>query len=201
MAKQVSDLLKEALGILNDPRSVRWAPSELLGYLYDGAAALAAVYPEQFAVTSNLALVAGARQTIPADGFMIMRVNRALDNSDNPGRSVREVDYRVLSAHDPSWTAATGEPVREWARDPTDPTVFWVSPPQPATPQKAEVVYASVPSPITMASTLPTDETYASALLDYVVGRAFQKDSQVGSAEMAAMHMGRFDEVLNGQSA
>lgn len=193
---QTDDLLSSARTILNDSGAVSWTDAELLRYLNEGIAALAEYRPEEFATTAVVSLVAGTKQTVPTSGFRILKVIRAVGNDDSPGRGARQVTLDSLNAHDPNWAGATGAALREYALDPHEPTTYWVNPPQPATPLKAEISYAVYPSAAAAGQDLPVDKRYTGALLDYTLARAFEKDADYGDDPRGQMHMNQFLGVV-----
>ena len=62
-----------------------------------------------------------------------------------------------------------------------------------------EVIYSTAPADITYSSTavITLDDIYANAILDYMLYRAYQKDSEyAGNAERSMMHYQSFANAL-----
>lgn len=190
---KVASVLNDVLGTLNDPDARSWTHAELLGWLTQGVNQVLAQHPDQNTKVAAVTAVAGAKQSIPSDGFSIISV---LDNGS--GREPRKVDPVALGAFDVSWRTAAPAPAREWAPDRVDPRVFWLNPPA-AGGESLSVEYAALIASLSMADELPIDDRFVAPLHDYVVSMAKAKDSHVAAdAAMADMHRKRFMEAISG---
>jgi hypothetical protein len=66
-----------------------------------------------------------------------------------------------------------------------------------------EIIYSIAPSDITYSSsvTISLDDIYANAILDYMLYRAYQKDSEyAGNADRSMMHYSSFANALGMKS-
>lgn len=195
-----SAIVDKAEIILQDTTNTRWDPAELLGWLNDGQRE--AVSLKQFAndKNQNLLLVTGTKQTIPADGISLLEVVRNMGtNGATPGPAVRIVDREALDAAVPNWHAATAAAeVKHYVFDQRDPTHFYVYPPQPAANQGyVEIIYAAAPADIALGTAITLDDVYANAILDYILYRAYLKDSDSPvNAQRAANHYAAFGNSL-----
>lgn len=200
MTTTVRDLIDRVLTAVNDPDADDWSAPELIGYLNEGIDVLVTLVPDQFVAIETLQLVAGVKQTLPAQGFRFLRVNRAVTAADALGPAAREVSLRALEQHYPGWHTATPGLVREWAADPGEPTTFWVNPPQDAVaPAKAQVQYVKRPEYVDIGEQLPVDPMYDAALVEYVLYRAYSKDADyAGQDGRANMHYMNFKGAVGG---
>jgi hypothetical protein len=87
------------------------------------------------------------------------------------------------------------------AYDPADSNIdFYVFPPQPATGMASiEIVYSKVPAIIPTGATevITIRDIYANALLDYVLYRAFGKDSEYGNqSDRSQIHYKMFSQAI-----
>jgi hypothetical protein len=199
----VASLLSRAAIILQDTTNVRWPLAELLGWLNDGQREVARVKPNSNVKTVPVQLVAGAKQQLPVDGVALVDLARNLGSDGNtPGRSIRKVDRRILDAQVPYWSAMTPtSEVVHYCYTNTDPKIFYVYPPQPATGSYAEMQYLSAPIDITdQTSTITLDDIYAAPILDYILYRAYQKDADYSQNEgLSQVHWQAFNSALAGK--
>ena len=90
--------------------------------------------------------------------------------------------------------------------DPRQPREFLVYPPATSA-ARLEITYAQIPSPHTLTAqqltnaatteTIRIDDSFANALLDYVLYRAYSKDAeQQGNAARAVAHFQAFQNSL-----
>jgi hypothetical protein len=120
---------------------------------------------------------------------------------------VRLVNRRTLDDQRKGWYADTPTvSIEEYMFDPRQPREFLVYPPA-TTAARLEVAYAQIPSPHTLtetqltnpatAETIRIDDSFANALLDYVMYRAYSKDAeQQGNAARAVAHFQAFQNSL-----
>lgn len=203
MAFTAKDVMKRASSILQDDGAVRWPATELCDYLNDGLRELASMKPNAKTVTTSLTLVAGAKQTLPAAYTILSRVIRN-DNATGTGakKSISTLTKReVMDSQIPNWQDTSVLPaslnVTHVIHDIVDPRTFYVVPSNLGA-GKIEVVVGSLPATIpfpTGALMLDLDnyttdvdvsDVYRNALVDYVVYRAFSKDSGIPAAAQRA---------------
>lgn len=193
-------IINAAAYTLQDATNKRWTRAELLGYLNDGQRDLCLIKPEAYTINASQQLVAGVRQSIPATGaaFVAMRYNLGTTGS-TIGRTPRVTDLEVMGRNVPKWAAASASAeVQEVMHDPKDPKVFYVSPPQPASNQGyAQVVYHGVPTDLgAEASTIVLDDVYKTALVNYVIYRAYLKEGEFINPAGAMAHRAEFLGLL-----
>jgi hypothetical protein len=206
---KVVDLISRARTILQDTTSVRWALSELQWWLNDGYRETLIFRPDSNTLTGEFTCVAGPRQvlasTFSAASRLISVVRNTATTSNKYG--VRLVDKRVLDDQRKGWYTETPTvSIEEYVFDARQPREFMVYPPA-TTAARLEVVYAQVPSPHTLTAeqlgssetteVIRIDDTFANALLDYMLFRAYTKDSeQQGNAARAVAHYQAFQNSL-----
>lgn len=187
MPVAASSILERVRTQLIDTGDVyRWSDAELLKWLSDGQRTVVAMAPGASSDAAVISLSAGTHQNIPADGHMLLSVvrNVAADGV-TPGRAVRIVSREILDAYTPDWhSSARTAAVQNYIFDPQRPKEFYVYPPNNGT-GKLEIVYSILPGEMTtLSDTLVVQDIYQTALVDYVLFRAHQKDGD-WSAGMA----------------
>lgn len=98
----VDSTLGRAAVLLQDPTNIRWPLPELLNWLNDGQREVVLRKPNASVRNAPLVMVAGTKQSIPADGVQLLDVVRNL-----PGSAIRIVDREILDAQLPDWHIAT----------------------------------------------------------------------------------------------
>lgn len=173
-------IIDKASTQLLDPNNARWTRAELLGWLNDAQRALILAIPETSAATAQVNTVAGARQSIPTQAWLLLRVTRNMGtNGTVSGRFVEKISEERLTRANPTWTSdASTLEVKAYAYTPLDKTVFWVYPPN-SSGQKLEVIYSMTPVDMVLETDLiTTQDIYEPVLLDYVLYRACSKDAE-----------------------
>jgi hypothetical protein len=174
-------ILSRAQEELNDDEGVRWLPARLVDFLNEGQRAIVELKPTAYVVGQSVQLAAGTTQALPSGGVQLIDIprNMGLDGA-TPGRAIRIVKRTLLDAKAPRWHQAEADPeVRHFMYDADIPKRFLVYPPQPASGQGyVEVLMAAIPPATGLGQPIAVDDIYDSALLDYVLYRAFAKDTE-----------------------
>jgi hypothetical protein len=189
------DVVTRAGYLLNDSgnanavvaANTRWTTDELLLWITDAQREVVVMTPNASAVVEAMPLVAGTRQTIPAEGWVLLSVKRNLTASGTPGRSIRQVSQSLLDSYDPEWHTDTPSPtVWNYTFDMEDRKAFYVYPPNDGT-GAVELNYAATPvAVVNLTDTLTLDDVFLGALANYVVYRAILKDAEyAGGASLA----------------
>lgn len=195
----VAELLDRAAILLYDTGNNDYPALELLDYLNEGLQRMLALRPDQFTVTQVVTHVAGTKQTLPAGGVRFIRVARAVNLDGTPGRAASQFDWRAMDAVQPGWHFAPAASVRQYAGS-AYPNMYWVYPPSDGS--KAEIEFVKEPAPLMLSDTLPVPPMFDQPLLDYVLARAYSKDTEyAGQDDRAAAHMSMFERGLNGAGA
>jgi len=207
-----TNLLARIRDTLQDTTSVRWSDAELRRYINDAQREIVNFRPEASAKTANVALVVGTRQTIPTEGLRLIKITRNMSDASGGAtgkRAVRLVNVDILNAQDPDWHDPTatgssthGTTVKNYVFDDDDPRVFYVYPGASSTSTFLEIVYSKSPTDLTTgSSTIDIDDTYANAIIDFVLYRAYLKDAEyAGNAQRAGTHYQLFQASI-GQGA
>lgn len=193
-------IISRAQTLLQDTTSIRWSSAELLGWLNDGQREIVTLRPSAFSKIANVTCVAGTKQTIPtADGTLLLDVLRNMGTSGSaPGDAVRKVPRQIMDSQTPGWHSATpSTTIKHYVFDERAPKTFWVYPPASAGTQ-VEVLYAATPTDVPSTSSVITlDDTYMSPLIDYLLYRAYSKDTEyAGNAERAKAARAAFENTL-----
>lgn len=186
--QQVSD---RAGVLLLDEEADRWPESERLEYLNEALFEAARYKPDVSVATTTASLVAGSRQNVPSGMLGVVDIPR---NTGEYTRPVRVIARKTLDRNLGDWHGGAQNPEVEcFCLDDRNPKTFFVYPPNDGTGQ-VEGAWFALPTILTaMTDTIPFDDTYAAALVDYVVARCMMKDSDaVADASVANTYITRF---------
>jgi hypothetical protein len=203
MTVAASVIIGRAQKILLDTSGVRWDSTELLGWVNDAQREVSIYKPAESIRRDAVLLVAGTYQRLAADATQLLQVVCNL-RSTSPriaGRSVTPVARHVLDAMHPRWQESDYFPfaaeAKHFAPDDVDIGAFHVFPGNDGTGH-VEVVIAVPPAILTdAAQLLSVRDVYANAVLDYVLYRAFSKDSEsANTSERAGGHYAMFSAAI-----
>jgi len=206
MALTAQSIIRRAVETLQDTTSVRWPVNELVRYLNDGQREVVLYRPDSMVTNSTITCVAGTKQSLPANGAKLIEVIRnAAATSDK--KAVRMINREILDAQTSGWHNITGSVnVLHFMYDPRDPKVFYVYPPATVLAQ-LDIVYSAYPTDITepadgalytaVSGNISLPDIYGNVLLDYILYRAYTKDSAyAGNAARAQAHYAAFANAL-----
>lgn len=205
MSVTAQSIIRRAVETLNDTTSVRWPVAELVRYLNDGQREVGTYRPDALVSGATHTLNAGSRQTLPANGIKLLDIVR---NDSTSQRAVRMTNRQILDAQIPNWHNLTGATeILHFIYDPRDPLVFYVYPPAAASGAAVYMIYAGTPAAITepadgstyanVSGNIGVPDIYANALVDYVLYRAYTKDTEyAGNASRATAHYQAFTNAL-----
>ncbi|WP_422444736.1 DUF6682 family protein [Endozoicomonas sp. ALB091] len=170
----VSELLVQAQAILNDNSAVTYTEPQLLNGIHLACNVVSLHRPDASTLTGDIALVAGAAQSLPAGG---LRVVEALGNV--AGDHTRIVDKQALDAADPGWRSGqAAAQVMEVVVDELTPGTFWVNPPNDGN-GSLTLIYTSTPAMVVSVSDpLPVSDKYAQPVLEWLLYLMFSRDSE-----------------------
>jgi hypothetical protein len=197
---KVVDILDRAAIILQDNTNVRFPNEELLKFFNDAQKEVVLHRPDAKMVNTTYACVDGSKQTLPSAALRLIEIVRNVG-----GRAVTQVQRRILDETLPNWheTTAGTNKIEHFVYDPADPKNFYVYPKGASGTHSLEIVYSSSPSEITISNfstddqVISLDDVYANCILDYVLYRSYQKDSEfAGNAQRAMMHYQSFANAL-----
>lgn len=192
------DLINRVSVTLQDPTFVRWTQEELLNYLNDAQRQIVLFRPDAKSVYLSFTCVNEPKQSLPADGLRLINILRNTD-----GRAITKVDRMILDVQLPDWyeTAAVADGVKHYVYDALDPKNFYLFP-VPAADHQVDIVYAIAPVDIeitdfsTDTQVIGIDDIYANAIMDYMMYRAYQKDSEFANLNRAGVYFQSFTTSL-----
>ena len=194
-----TSIINKAAIQLIDTSTVRWTRDELLGWINDAQRQIVLAQPNSNNVVVATKLVAGTRQRVPSDGWLLLDVYRNMGTSGTtPGAPVREISRRVLDSFRPTWHSETAvTAVTNYLFDLQDQTSFYVYPPADGTGY-LEINYSAQPADLTAESqSIVLYDTVEPAILAYTLAMAFGKDAEfAGNAAMAKFYMDAFQAAL-----
>lgn len=205
MPLTAQSIVRRVVETLQDTTSIRWPVSELVRYLNDGQREIIIHRPDSMVTNAAHTLSAGSRQTLPANGAKLMDVVR---NSAGNRRSVRLCAREILDSQSPGWHNLTGvTEILHFMFDPRDARTFYVYPPAAASGASVDIVYTALPSDVVepaagsdytaVTGNISVPDIYGNALQDYILYRAYTKDSQfAGNAQRAQAHYAAFANAL-----
>ncbi len=214
MTVAASSLIRRATDIIMDNTSVRWPASELVRWLNDAQREVILVRPDAINKTATATLAVGTRQNLDAMALTpapskLIEITRNMA-ATSAKKAVRLVPRQILDANTPGWHAIAGTvDILHYMFDPRDPKTFYVYPPALPTAQ-LEIMYSAVPTDIAepadgalysaVVGDLTLPDIYANAVLDYMLYRAYSKDSDfAGNAARAQAHYAAFTASLTAE--
>lgn len=206
---KVVDLIARAQTLLVDTTATRWAATELQYWLNDSYREILNLKPDSNSLSGTFTCVSGYRQNITTTFATANRLLEVIANkaATSTKKGVRLISRTSLDTDRPGWYNETASVnVQLYMYDPRFATEFMVYPPA-TTAAQLEVVYNVVPSPHTLTSVQLVDPTntevirvsdsYANAILDYILYRAYTKDAdQPNNAARAVAHYQAFQNSL-----
>lgn len=206
-----SDIMKSARILLTDEDSIRWPLVELAGWINEAITAILIAKPSAATDTRVMDLVKGTKQTVPTDGprkpVMLMKAIRNILPDGKSGKAITAVDMLAMNAIEPNWhnERRSRKQADHYIYDEQNPEEFFVYPSNDGT-GKIEILMNCIPEPIEASgaeddlSSYEQDvgliELYRAPIVDYVIYRAQSKDSEGGSANLAASHYTLFAQAI-----
>ena len=203
MTIPAKSIIRRVVETLQDPTSIRWPVPELVRYLNDGQREVKLHRPDTVRQTGDIALVAGSRQTLPAQSDKLIEIW----HNKTSRRAVQMVDRRILDDQTPGWHALpAAADVLHYTYDARVPTEFFVYPPAAA---GAVLVGAfsvnptDIPEPAdgstydAVTGGIAIIDSLSNCLQDYILYRAYTKDSEyAGNVARAQAHYTMFANAL-----
>jgi hypothetical protein len=182
---------------LQDTDGTRWPVLEQLGHLNEALRTLLTLRPDLNALTAPFTPVAGATQTLPATACTFIDVPR---NAAGRKRAITKVDRNLLDRQAPDWMSTPpSTEALHFMFDLREPRVFHIYPPLSVT-ALLELTVSPYPPEITQASTIDLPAYWDTALLHYMLHRAYSKDAEFGAnAALSASHLALFSAASGAQ--
>jgi hypothetical protein len=205
MTIAAKSIIRRVVETIQDPTSIRWPVPELVRYLNDGQREVMLHRPDAMVKTAQVPLVAGSRQALPNDGTKLVNILR---NATGTQRATRLVNREILDAQTPGWHGLPGvTEILHYMYDVKDPLVFWVYPPAASAGASLEVIYSATPADVlepvdgatyvAVTGNLSVPDIYGNALQDYILYRAYAKDSEyAGNVNRAQAHYAAFANAM-----
>lgn len=205
----VGEILRRTKLILQEvtKSGTRWTNEELLGWLNESYQAIVAIKPDASSANKVMDCVEGTRQEIPADGHRLLDIvrNTAVEAG---GYSVMKTSRSALDATRRAWHNETPSATIElFVFDDNDPRHFYVYPPATNT-AKLEIIYSAVPEAHAAdqadndaTEVIRLGDSYAPAIVDYVLARAYSKDAEhAANLNRAQMHANSFVSMMGAEA-
>ncbi len=199
---KVVDIIRRSKALLFDALQVRWSDEELLDWFNAGQTYLVTVRPDANSVRADHTCTLGTEQTLTASGLRLIRVVR-----DAGGSAIRFMDMDQLDNQIPDWHDDS-LPVTDcefYTYSDKDPRRFYLYP-APVTGHKVVHVYSRKPDDIEITDfaadtqEISIPDTYADPLVDYVLYRAFSKDSDFANGARAQAHYQAMMQAIQGKT-
>lgn len=206
MAFTAAQVMTRASTILQDAGAVRWTNPELHDWLNQALIEIATQKPNARTEVVVLDLVAGTQQELPAEYTTLSRVMRN-KRASTGGSAIRTLASReILDAQMPDWQDSTKLPnaadVAYVIHDLAAPRSFMVVPGNDAT-GKIEAIVGRNPTPVptpanpllinSYTAEVDLPDIYQGAVLDFLLSRAFSKDS--GAPDAAARAVAHYEKA------
>lgn len=182
-------IVSRAVQVLHDAGYTRWPSSELLQWSSDGQLATAHRIPSAYQLEEDFSLAIGPSQTLPNNTLELIDV---LYNVAT-GYPIHKMDRSVLDIYRAYETASDvdlGLGIESYYYDPRNRKHFIVAPAPTAAGATIRIVRGVLPDALTsLSSSFQIDDRYVEGILDYVLFRAFGKDSEdASSRELSQKH-------------
>jgi len=202
---KVREVIKRVEDVLQDS-NVRWPRIELQNWLNESYLQIVQLRPDSNAKTGTFTCVAGTRQTITTGFASALRIIDIVRNlaSASDKKVVRLINRSVLDDQRPAWHTDTATVnIQNYTFDVRQPKSFFVYPPA-TTAAQLEVVYADLPTAHALSAAnldpassssdvILIDDTYVTAIIDWILYRAFSKDAEfAANAARAGAHYQTF---------
>jgi hypothetical protein len=197
---KVTDILDRASIILQDNTNVRFPNIELLKFFNDAQKEVALHRPDSTMVNTTFDCATGSKQTLPTAALRLVDIIRNVG-----GRAITQVQRRILDETLPNWheSVAGTNKIEHYIYDAADPKNFYVFPKAASGTDSLEILYSSSPIEIAISdfssstTVIGIDDIYVNCILDYILYRSYQKDSEfAGNPERAMMHYSSFTNAL-----
>jgi len=208
MALTANDVIARATLLLNDSgfaeggvaANTRWTTAELLDWTSDAQRQVVLLRPNASNQITTVPLVRGTRQSLPANGWLLISCNRNMQNGSGT-RGVRQVQRSTLDAQNPNWHAdPMNKQVWNYTYDVQDQRAFYVYPPNDGS-GSLEINYSAMPDQLTdVSSSIQIDSLWLTPMVDYVCFRALSKDAEfAGGAQLAQLYYQAFSTACVGR--
>jgi hypothetical protein len=186
-----SALITRARGILQDTDTATdytWSDVDLLSYLNDGQRNIVLLKPDAYVKNASVVLVAGTKQTVTDEIGLIKLTRNMGTNGTTAGKPIsfvlmEQFNYITSAFHTDTAKAS----VEVYTYDKDDPSHFYVYPKQPTSGfGYVEEIYVGLPADVaTTANVITLNDIYQTALVNYILYRAYSRETDPGSIQQA----------------
>lgn len=192
MALTAGNVIDEAVGLYNDAIQAdgdyeRIAQADWIRYLNSALRSLVLVRPDAHPKTTSVQLVAGTKQTLPAEAFKLIDITRNMGtDGSTEGKIITPIKKETLDLTNQLWHQDTATTyIDHFTYDEENPRTFYVTPPVHAsTAVYVEMVYSYQPIVVTATTdALTVSDLFANPLIEWMLYRAYSVDDE--SADFA----------------
>jgi hypothetical protein len=195
-----ADVITRARFILMDAGAKAFTGPELEAWLTDGRAVMYQRRPDLFETTATLTLVAGVRQTLPDSSTRLFAIDSNVSHKNK--RAITLATDEVLARFRPQWRSMKpATEIEHYLYSEADGGEYEVYPPA-VNGTTVQGSYAKPPGAATGVTALTEEAELGAAYVDYIVARAFQKESDAvpGFTDRANHHLGLFMAAIAGDA-
>lgn len=183
-----------------------WPDADCVEYLNNAVYALMGLRPHAFSVVGTQLLVAGTKQELEADEYMLLDITRNMGTSGTTaGRIITKVDRWQVDLLNQHWHKRPGKSYTEhYTYEPEKSlTIFYVTPPvSTSAPHYIEKNAATYPAKVTVANqatamTVAPDESYEPFIKAWMSYEAYLKETTERSAARAMQYLQTAANLLN----
>lgn len=195
-----STIIARAQEVAQDEDGVTFTDTQGLSWLNEGQLAVCLVKADAKTVNRSMQLTAGTTKQAIAGRELLAVIRNMGDDGTTPGRAIRLVDRGAKDEANPDWhTETPATAIKEYMFDDRDDGAFYVSPPaHGSTAVYVEVLEAINPTDVADAGdAIDLDDIYAPALVEWICGRWFGRDSEeTPNSVRADKHYRQFYNIL-----
>jgi hypothetical protein len=182
-----------------DMSQPRWTDAELLNWLSDGERTIVAMLPWAYTVTGTMSLAAGTLQQLPPGFNSLIEIVRNVNADGSAGAPCSMIDRSILDRQYLDWhtydnASAT---VLHYTYDENNMLVFYVF---PCNNGSGHVVLNCSVTPTDHVATnenIYVLDIFQTALVDYVMFRAHQKDADFAAGQqLASVYLQSFSAFI-----
>ncbi len=174
---------------MQDQGATAWPAMDLMEYINLAILEIIKLDYTAYNITSDLQLVAGAKQTLPAGNFDLIDAVCNVSSAGVVGSDVTILPRKQIGTAYPNWQSATANnTIQNVIRDEFVRGIFYVFPPQPVSPSNLRAIMSALPPYVTSVDVVfPLDDTYKLAAINYVLFLVLREETTLQNAQAKAM--------------
>ena len=189
-----STIVDDTKKITQDLKNVFWSQDEGLGWLNAAQREISIHRPDAYTILATHTCVNNATQQIPSDGLRFLEATYNIDT----GYVIQPIDRSDLDQVQRDWQnpAKSTNEVEHYIFDERFPKFFKLYP-VPIAGLEIEIGYGASPPDVAINQPISVDDSYANALMDYMLARMYQKNTSLtNAANKSQMHYQLFYQSL-----